>query len=397
MSVSKTLRNRGVKTMKDVDAGALMRLAILCFCLALTGPACRRQPAVAVIGLAESLPNQIRVANEEISSWRDSAGVEIRFVNGADAPGALGGIGGEVERATFLVKTPGLVGVVGHQDSRSSLIAAPIYNEARIPQLAPTATSRLLKQAGPWTFMLAPDDTLEGAFIGEFVARQLNARSATVFYQLDEYGRGLRDGVVEALGQRGVKVIDQTPFDWLHTEAQSGPPEFDFPSLVAASLRRGIPDVVVIAGRSREAGEIVRLFHARAPATRFVAGDGVQIEPMFLTPIGQAVDLCYLVAFWHPASTDEVSRAYLERYRRVNGNDPTPGLAISHDAIMLLAHAVRVVGPNPAAIRQYLGELGVSRPAYHGVTGMISFAKDRPARLIMTRIQNGVAVPVATN
>jgi hypothetical protein len=64
---------------------------------------------------------------------------------------------------------------------------------------------------------------------------------------------------------------------------------------------------------------------------------------------------------------------------------------------MLLAHALRAVGPNPPAIRQYLSELGATRPAYHGVTGMISFAKDRPARLIMTRVQNGVAVLVATN
>ncbi len=92
MSVGETLRRRGVRTMKEVDAGALKQMATLCLCLALTGSACRRQPSVAVIGMAEATPNQIRVASDEISSWRDSAGAEIRFVNGADAPGALGGV-----------------------------------------------------------------------------------------------------------------------------------------------------------------------------------------------------------------------------------------------------------------------------------------------------------------
>jgi branched-chain amino acid transport system substrate-binding protein len=294
------------------------------------------------------------------------------------------------------VKLPNLVGVVGHGDSRASLMTAPIYNESHIPQIVPTGTSLLLKEAGQWTFMIAPDDVAEGAFIGDFVVGHLHARSATIFYQLDEYGRGLRDGVLKSFASRGVRIIDQVAFDWLHNPV-SVIPEFDFPSLVAASLRRGKPDVVVIAGRSREAGEIVRLLHEQTPETRFVCADGVQAEPLFLDGAEFALNLCYLVAFWHHELNDEVSRAYVERFRRFHGRVPFAGEAMTHDAIMVLARAAREVGPNRSAIRKYLTELGATRPAYQGVTGRISFAKDRPARLLMIQVRNGVPVPVATN
>ncbi len=387
--------------MKDDESclnNAAKRITVICLCLSpiLTGAACQRQPAVAVIGIPQLNQEHLLVANDEIGSWKASSDVQIRLVGGPDIPKETDHGSAEVMSATQLVKAPGIVGVVGHQDSRFSLTTAPIYNEAHIPQIVPTGTSSLLKTAGPWTFMLAPDDQLEGAFIGDFVVGHLQARSATVFYQLDEYGRGLRDGVVAALNRQGVKVIDQIPFDQLHNPS-SPTPDFDFPSIVAASLLRGVPDVVIIAGRSREAAEAARLFHERAPEIQFVGGDGVEMKDIFLDKVGRAVDSFFIVAFWHAASGDEISRAYVDRFRRINGRDPLPGDAMIHDGIMLLAHAARAVGANPAAIRQYLDELGHGRPPYHGATGLISFAKDRRARLIMTRVHHGVAIPVTTN
>jgi hypothetical protein len=58
------------------------------------------------------------------------------------------------------------------------------------------------------------------------------------------------------------------------------------------------------------------------------------------------------------------------------------------------AQAVREVGPRRAAIRRYLGELGISRPPYRGVTGPISFAPRRPVNLLMTHVVNGATAMV---
>lgn len=351
----------------------------------------------AVIGFSRAgSPSVLNVAQEEVLSWKDSAGVEIRFIEVSKEGDLSGGLEDDIARASMLVKVPDLVAVVGHDDSRSSLLAAPVYNEAGIPHIIPTATSRRLKESGQWTFTLAPDESAEGAFISSFVSDHLSARTVAVFYQTDEYGAGLRDAIVAALVARGVRVIDQVSFDWMHNYPRLQNREV-FDSIVEASLRRGTPEVVIIAGRSNEAGQIARLVHQRAPGVVFVAGDGVEIVEAFLSAAGPAAASFYIATFWSAELPDEASRAFVERFRRLVGRDPLPSEAMKYDAAMTLAQAAREAGASREGIRQYLAELGSARPAGRGVTGEISFAPDRPTRLIMTHISAGKAIPVSPN
>lgn len=329
----------------------------------------------------------VRVAADEVSTWPAATRRLVRFeyeslAVGGDRPDV------EVLRAHRLAAVPGLVGVVGHGGSRGSLVAAPVYNQIGIVQLTPISTSRLLRHAGAWTFMLAPDDSVEGAFIGMFAAGPLAAHRAAIFYVNDEYGAGLRDGVLAELARRGVAVTSVVQFD----------KSADFAVLVEAALRRGRPDVVILAARQDEAGAIARIAQAHVPGLRFVAGDGALVLPQLATQAGPAADSIYGVAFWLPgaaASDDSLGREFIGRHRRVAGRDPLPADAMSHDALMLMATAVRDAGPDRAAIRDYLLALGRTRPAYRGVTGDITFLPNRPPRLVMARLRGGQLVRVA--
>ena len=355
----------------------LRRLPLVAGLVSLAG--CHRAPDPVVIGFAFPVRNShaAAVARDVLGRAAGDTGVAIRIVvnigDSSDAPDV------EVRRAEQFVAMRGLAGVVGHASSRGSLVAAPVYNEAGVVQLTPYATSRLLRTAGPWTFNLAPDDSVEGAFIGDFTAGRLRARRVTIYFVNDEYGLGLRDGVVAELRHRGVAVIDQVSMD----------PTSDFPTLVAASLVRGTPDVVVVAGRQAETGRIARLMWARGVRRAVVAGDGAQRVPELGDAAGPAADSVYVVAFWMPDAPDERSRAFSAAYRRVVGREPESADAMSYDALMLMATAVREGGPEPAAVRRYLEELGRSRPPYAGVTGQISFAADAPRRLLMAQLHGG--------
>src|SRR2546426_2370665 len=166
------------------------------------------------------------------------------------------------------------------------------------------------------------------SFMAAFAAERLGAQRVSIFFVNDEYGAGLRDGVRAELQQRRVTVLDEVGFGT----------ESDYAALVGASLRRGRPDVILIAGR--------------------------------------AADSIYVVACWLPDAPDSLSRAFVERFRRIAGRVPQSSDAMSHDALLLLAAAVRDVGPSRVAIRDYLRALGPERAPYPGVTGPISF---RPA------------------
>ena len=102
-----------------------------------------------------------------------------------------------------------------------------------------------------------------------------------------------------------------------------------------------------------------------------------------------------VVAFWLPDAPDTLSRDFVARFRRVVGRDPQSTDAMSHDALLLAATAIRAVGAKRAAVREYLRALGGSRPPFMGVTGPITFMQDRPSRLVMAHLRHGVPVRVA--
>lgn len=342
---------------------------------------CRRAPESAVIGVAFNLTDSTVLAllDEELTSGAGADDIRLSIWFEPELPGESPDLA--VARAERLIAIESLVGIAGHLDSRSSLAAAEVYRAAGVPQIVPIGTNRQLAEAGPWTFMLAPTDSVEGYFIASFVAQQLDAGSVSVFFQNNDYGIGLRDGVLAGLAAHGVDLITQVAFD-------TGS---DFPTLVAASLRQGMPDALLVAGYSRETISVTLAAYSLAPQLRIVTGDGVLagFGPRLAEEAGSAVDSLYAVAFWLPSRPDSVSRNFVRRFRATAGREPAPSEAMLFDAVLALANAVRTVGADCTAIRDYLAGLGSPWPALEGVTGPIAFARTRPENLVMVRLRNG--------
>ncbi len=327
--------------------------------------ACDRRPAIVGTTYWDPPPSVIDVVRAEVGRWPGGAPAEIRQPSSYLETHAER----EVDGAGQLTKLPGVVAVVGHQDSRSTLLAAPVY---------------------PWVFPLAPNDSQEGAFIADFATRQLGARTIALLYDNDDYGRGLRDGVQAALTAAGRSLGAEAPIG-----AICEPGGGSDASLALVTSSRPTPDLLVIASRPQDAGCIVRQARRRIPALRFIAGDAVEISDDLLAAMGAGAEATYFVAFWFNGLTDERSAAFTSAYQRIVGTAPKPGAAMHYDALMLVMHAVRDVGASPKAIQAYLTELGKSRPAYQGVTGPIAFGPERRRPFYMLRIRSGAAVAVA--
>jgi ABC-type branched-subunit amino acid transport system substrate-binding protein len=368
-------------TQREPLAGGL-RTALACL-VALLLTACRAGPVARIVypypwlGPAISL-----VAEAAIGARGGHAALEIPdSIMGAAT--LRRGVDGEIDYATAMTAVPGVVAAVGPLSSRATLLVAPIYNERHVPLVAATATSSRLHAAGPWVFQLAPDDEEEGAFMARFILDRVGARRITVFYLVaDEYGIGLRAGLVHALRARGVIPVDEVGIF-------EGSP---FDRRVAESLQRAMPQVVVVAARSPEAIAIARSVHERLPRALIVVGDAVLLDTNFAKAVGHAAPVIRGVTWWDPGVTDSASRSFVQRFERTTGARPNAVSAMVYDAIMVAAQAVHDVGPDPAAVRRYLNELGSERPPYRGVTGPISFARDRPINLVMVRISHGAVV-----
>lgn len=359
------------------------------FALALVTCARREQEALIGVGYRSTATEVVRLVEQELTA----RGARIRVVTevSPEIRGPTGFLAAEVDYAARLASLPGVLGVVGHQGSREALLVAPIYNEAGIAQVVPTATSRRLHQAGAFTQMLAPDDSIEGEFIGRYAA-QFGARRAMLFYVLDEYGSGLRDGVQAELIRRGVDVLDAIPVDG----AGGCPPDAAddvYAATVDAALLRGRPDVIILATRQLEAGCIIARAGRALPGVRFIAGDGVTINPEFLRRAGRSGDSVYLAAFWHPDKPDSISRDFVARFRAQAGREPNAGEAMFYDALKVLVAAVEH-DRSRQGVARYLRRLGRDLPPVAGVTGPIAFP-GLAGKLVMTRLRAGVPVLVA--
>ena len=349
----------------------------------------RRHPVVIGFAFGGEHPGVLDVVHAEFALRPGEREPEILSATGFIAET---GAPGQVRVATRFAAIPGLVGVVGHADSRGTLVAVPVYHEAHIPVLVPTATSRRLRAVSPWVFTLAPDDSAEAEFIADFAVRSLRTHAAAVFYDNDDYGIGLRNALRTAFAGRGVRLIAEEPI-----AGACGPPEIGEGSILLATPRARPPDLVVIAGRTRDAACIARRLVARVTGIRVIGADGVEPDTAFYDRLGSATPTFYFVAFWYPGAPGTASADFARRFERLVARPPHASEALLFDAVMLLALASREAGTRHEAVRRYLSELGGTRPAYHGVTGSVSFGPSarRPLYMLQAgaRGQQPVMVP----
>jgi ABC-type branched-subunit amino acid transport system substrate-binding protein len=292
---------------------------------------------------------------------------------------------GALAFAAALIGRKDVAVVVGPSNSRHTLATAPAYNAAGLSEIVPSATNRRIRGAGPYTFTLVPDDSVEGDYLAHFARRILHARRALLFYVNDEYGDGLRSGIVSTFVREGGELSEVIPIG-------NGT---DIPTLLSAAIARRRPDVVICAGRAAETGLVLKAVRSIAPGTPVVAGDGAYYEPLLTATAGPDLSGLYVLSFWVFDSTDPAHRAFAAQVHRILHADPKPEDALTIDALILAATARAAAGPDRDAVHRWLLGLGHDHPPFHGLTGEIAFGPERKLPLTMVRFRNGVAERVA--
>jgi branched-chain amino acid transport system substrate-binding protein len=348
----------------------------------ITGAACARngtRPPVVAFAYTRSSASYLDLANEALRE-RGAPAATYYYDSLSESESSERALA----FAASIVGHSEIAVVVGPSNSRHALATAPAYNAAGLPQILPSSTSRRLRGAGPGTFVLVPDDSVEGEFLAHFAWDSLGARRAVVFFANDEYGEGLRAGISAAFTSLGGKVLDAIP------TAE----EMDYEAVVGSAVGRYHPDVLFSAGRGLETGTLLHEARRGSGHVPVVAGDGAYHLPS-LTPAAQG-DLSglYVLAFWVYDSTNAAHRAFAARVRRILGNEPTPEDALTEDALVLAATARAEGGPDRGAVRRWLTGLGHDRPPFDGLTGPIAFGAGRQLPLAMVKFVDGKAVRV---
>jgi len=117
--------------------------------------------------------------------------------------------------ANLYVSDPDVVAIAGHTFSGSTAAAIPIYNEARLPMLSPSATRADLTLGDQDVFNRIPfTDDLQGQFAAEYLYNVLGFTKIAIMHDGDAYGKGVAErvsGVFVGLGGEVVAVEAITP------------------------------------------------------------------------------------------------------------------------------------------------------------------------------------------
>ncbi len=368
-----------------------LRRASAALVLLLPALACARGSGPVRIGVAGPFADSVgapmrravELAAEQINAGGGIGGRPLEVVFRDD--------GGEPDSAVAAAEAlvaAGVVAVVGHVYSGTTLAAAPVYNDPAHPvvQISPSSSAPEVSRAGDWTFRTCPSDLQQGAALARFVANRLGLVHGTVLYLNDPYGRGIRATFASEFSRLGGLVDDQAPY--LGDTPDVGP-YFD------RIAKRKVSQFVFLAGKRREGESILRDARARGVALPFLGGDGLEgLEETGALAEGTYISGAYLAGFDTPKNRQFVL-AYMRKYP--DARPPNQAAAASYDILHLLRDVIARVGTDRRRIRDAVAEIGRSTPAFEGVTGEIAFDSvgDVPRqRVIISRVTGGRVVAV---
>lgn len=275
--------------------------------------------------------------------------------------------------AQHFVDSTDVVAVIGHVNSGAMVSAAKVY-DGNLAAVATTASTPDLTGISSWTFRVIPSDSANGIDIANWASRRGITRAA-ILYENNPYGRGLADAFRNAF--KG-DLVGIDPI------AESADQNFE-PHV--SWYRKVQPQLVFVAGTEASGIAFMREARRQGLNSTFVGGDGWT----GLAADTAASEGVYVGAPFSPRDPRPAARTFVEAFRKRYGREPDGNAALAYDATMLLAEAIREVGPDRRRIRDYLRSLGEKR-RFAGVTGSIAFTAGgdpMDKQIVIARIARG--------
>lgn len=295
--------------------------------------------------------------------------------------------------AEGIVNDKEILAVVGHFNSSCSLAGQPIYDRAGIVELSPGSTKVDLCEGSKWTFRNLYRDDFQGKFIAQYIDNVLTElESVAVFFENDDYGRGLRNSFVEEAKSIGLTLVASESYerDTTNFKAQ------------LTSIKGKKPDAIFISGLYTEAGLIVKQAREAGVTSQFFGADGIDNADFLSTAGSAAAEGTYITTPFLFGEDDPKAQEMAANFEKLHNDPPDTWAALTYDAVGMVADALEntynaeaELKENRAAIREYLAAIDTPEEGYKGVTGLTYFdhngdTVDKPAYVKVVRDGNFV-------
>ncbi len=286
--------------------------------------------------------------------------------------------------AQKLGSNPRVLAVLGHFNSSCSLAGKEVYNSMGVLQMSYGSTNVTVCEGGDWTFRNVYRDDFQGQFIAEFMKNVLGYDRVAVFFDNDDYGRGLRDAFAERAEQVGLEIVRE--------EAYVRDTQEYTPQLTQINAKK--PDAIFISGLYANAAMILTQARNLGIETPFVGGDGL-LSADLITNAAQAAEGVIVTCPFLPTTADEKTKKFVAEFKERYGTEPDCWAALAYDAVGVVAEAIEKAGPDRKAIREYVAAMDSPQKGYAGVAGLTYFNRDGDCMkpLVVAVVKEGKFVP----
>ncbi|MET8907101.1 branched-chain amino acid ABC transporter substrate-binding protein [Micromonospora sp. NPDC004551] len=257
--------------------------------------------------------------------------------------------------AREVVKDNKIIGVIGPAFSGETEASGPIWEEAKLPIVSPSATRPSLSTKGWTTFhrALANDDA-QGPAAASYIKDVLKAQKAYVIDDQTAYGAGLADVVKQNLGSvvAGSDKVERNVTK-------------DF-SQIITKIKASGATAVFYGGYYQEAGLLAKQMKGQGVQATLVAGDGVN-DPGFITTAGKEnAEGSVLTCPCSPASAAKGS--FVTDYKTKWGQDAGTYSDIAFDVANIFIKGIEAGNTNKAKMNEYLKSVN-----YEGIANTYKF------------------------
>jgi branched-chain amino acid transport system substrate-binding protein len=284
---------------------------------------------------------------------------------------------------TRLIQVYNVRAIIGSYGSSLAIPGSEVANKMKVPMVGCSPTNPLVTKDKEYVFRVCFIDPFQGRVMAKFAVETLGAKTAFIIQDISsDYSVGLahyfRNAFIE-FTKNSKSVVGVASY-------QGGDQDFTAQLTLAKSKN---PDVLFIpAGSYGDAALIMKQAREMGIKSIFLGGDTWEV-PEIIEVGGNAVEGAYFSThFDEKAMTTEMTKKFVEAYRKKYNEEPSAFAALGFDAYLVIIDAInRVKSAKPGDIKNALAQT----KNFQGATGSITFDENGDAikDAIVKKIENG--------
>jgi branched-chain amino acid transport system substrate-binding protein len=274
--------------------------------------------------------------------------------------------------------------VIGHSCSGPTKAALPIYKDAGVLVMSPSATSPELTSGGYANFYrsIAPDDA-QARIDVDFAINTLGAKNIAVIHDKGDYGKGFAEFAKTFITDSGKAKVA------LFEGVTPGAVDY---SAIVQKIKQSQADAVIFGGYHPEASKIVGVMKRKKLSLPFISDDGVK-DMAFIKVAGKNAEGVYASGPKDSAKNAIARQAFAE-HKAIYNSDAGTFYENAYAAALAVVAALKATGgaTDLPALQKVLQAEKVDTPV-----GLISFdAKGEAVGVGFSifQVQNGQFVAV---